>query len=138
VSDRSSIGAGANPAATILIVEDDAVAVEVFEQILKLNGYAVRVAADAETGLLEYQRSDPSAVLLDLHLPMADGVEFLRRLRDSVPRTRVPVAVITGDYFVDESLAQEIQDLGARVHFKPLWEDDLLALVGELLQRQSV
>lgn len=128
-------GAGTSERATILIVEDDPGAVEVFEQILKLNGYGVRVATSAEDGLSELERASPSAVLLDLHLPMADGVEFLRRLRHSARNLRVPIAVVTGDYFVEESAADEIKALGARVHFKPLWEDDLLALVRDLLAR---
>jgi DNA-binding response OmpR family regulator len=123
----------AREAATILIVEDDPGAVETFEQILKLNGYGVRVAADAESGLLEVRRLAPSAVLLDLHLPMGDGVEFLRQLRGSVSHARMPIAVVTGDYFVEDGVARELQTLGARVHFKPLWEEDLLKLIHDLL-----
>jgi DNA-binding response OmpR family regulator len=97
----------------------------------------VCVASDAESGLLEIQRVNPSAVLLDLHLPMTDGVELLRQLRSGMPHVRVPIAVVTGDYFVEESVAREIQELGARMHFKPLWEDDLLALVRDLLLQQK-
>lgn len=123
----------AHTPATILIVEDDPGAAEVFEQILKMAGYVVCVARDAESGLLEIQRTTPSAVLLDLHLPMADGVDFLRQLRADVRNVRVPIAVVTGDYFIDEDVGRELHALGARVHFKPLWEDDLLKLVIDLL-----
>lgn len=119
---------------TILIVEDDPGTIQVFEEILNLNGYSVRAATNAETGLAEVRRVNPSAILLDLHLPIADGVEFLREVRAAMPHTRIPVAVVTGDYFLDEPVAREIQTLGARVHFKPLWEDDLLALVQDLLR----
>jgi DNA-binding response OmpR family regulator len=129
---RSSQGETAQT--TILIVEDDPGAIEVFEEILKLNGYSVRVATDAETGLSEVRRVNPSAILVDLHLPLADGVEFLREVRAAMPHTRMPVAVVTGDYFLEEPVAKEIHSLGARVHFKPLWEDDLLALVRDLLR----
>lgn len=121
--------------ATILIVDDDAGAVEIFEQILSANGYGVCVARDAASALREVQRAAPSAVLLDLHLPIADGVEFLRQVRASTSHGAMPIVVVTGDYFVDENVAREIQTLGARVHFKPLWEEDLLSLVNELLHR---
>lgn len=130
---ESPVRAASNTPATILIVEDDPGAVEVFEQILKMNGYEVCVAPDAESGLLEIQRVNPSAVLLDLHLPIADGVEFLRQLRADVRNARMPIAVITGDYFVEDDVGRELHTLGARVHFKPLWEDDLLKLVHDLL-----
>jgi CheY-like chemotaxis protein len=116
VSEHASpIGASANNERSILIVEDDFGAVEVFEQILKLNGYGVRVARDAESGLMEIQRDAPAAVLLDMHLPRADGLEFLRQLRASVRLARIPTAVMTGDYFLDEEVARELGTLGAKL-----------------------
>ncbi|HEY5619553.1 MAG TPA: response regulator [Vicinamibacterales bacterium] len=117
-----------------MIVEDDPGAVAIFTQVLTSHGYGVQVARDAESGLLEIQRALPAAILLDLHLPVADGIEFLRRLRTSNPGARMPIAVVTGDYFVDEDIFCELQALHARVHFKPLWEEDLLTLVDELLR----
>jgi two-component system response regulator MprA len=114
-------------------VEDDPGAVETFEQMLTMNGYRVRLASDVASGLTEVEREAPAAVLLDLHLPMADGVEFLRQVRARAPRVRMPIAVVTGDYFVDEQVVDELQTLGARIHFKPLWEDDLLQLIHDLL-----
>jgi DNA-binding response OmpR family regulator len=128
---RIPLGTTTHP--TILIVEDDLGAAEVFEQILRVNGYGVCVATNAESGLREVQHAKPSAVLLDLHLPTADGLEFLRQLRTGAAYARLPIAVVTGDYFVEEGVADELRTLGARVHFKPLWEDELLKLVRELL-----
>ena len=136
VSEHTSpIGAPANNERSILIVEDDVGAVEIFEQILKRNGYGVRVARDAESGLMEIHRDAPAAVLLDLHLPTADGLEFLRQLRASAPHARMPTAVMTGDYFLDEEVARELGRLGAKLYFKPLWEEDLLRLIDDLLPR---
>lgn len=119
--------------ASILVVEDDPGAVEAFEHMLKAEGYRVRVALDAPSGLAELERAAPAAVLLDLHLPITDGLEFLRRLRATVPHARVPVAVVTGDYFVEESVARELERLGARIHFKPLWDEDVMRIVHDLL-----
>jgi DNA-binding response OmpR family regulator len=117
----------------VLIVEDDPAAVTIFTQILEDHGYRVQSAPDTESGLRGMEGNSPAAVLVDLHLPMADGIEFLRRLRASSACARVPVAVVTGDYFVDEDIARELEVLGAHVHFKPLWEDDLLTLVDMLI-----
>ena len=78
---------------TVLVVEDDPGAMETFEHILTLSGYDVRGAADAETGLRELTRTTPAAILIDLHLPLADGVEFLQRLRSLEPYARIPSAV---------------------------------------------
>ncbi len=119
--------------ASILIVEDDPGAVEAFEYMLKVKGYSVRVALDAQSGFAELERTPPAAVLLDLRLPTTDGLEFLRRLRATVPNAHIPVAVVTGDLFVEEWVARELERLRAQIHFKPLWEEDVLRIVHDLL-----
>ena len=121
------------PASPILLVEDDRVAAEIFSHILNTAGFDVRVAGDAETGLEMTARERPSAILLDLRLPTIDGLEFLRRLRAMPAMAELPVALVTGDYFAEERTVHEVQALGARVRFKPLWEEDLLRLVEELV-----
>ena len=117
----------------IVIVEDDEGTAEMFGRILSAAGYNVTTAADEEEGLNAIERVGPSAVLLDLHLKSADGRSLLRRLRASHHCADVPVAVVTGDYFIDEHVAHDLKDLGARVYFKPLWEEDLLPLVRNLV-----
>lgn len=118
--------------ASILIVEDDPGAVEAFEHMLKAEGYGVRVTLDVQSALVEIERAVPMAILLDLHLPITDGLEFLRRLRASDRHAHIPVAVVTGDYLVDERVARELQVLGAQIYFKPLWGEDLIRIVRDL------
>jgi hypothetical protein len=45
------------------------------------------------------------------------------------------VAVVTGDYFVEEGVARELESLGAHIHFKPLWEEDVMRIVHDLLTK---
>lgn len=119
--------------ASILIVEDDPGAVEAFEYMLKAAGYGVRVAPDAQSALVEVERAVPAAVVLDLHLPISDGLEVLRQLRATARHAHIPVAVVTADYLVDERVTRELQVLGAQLYFKPLWEEDLIRIVGDLV-----
>lgn len=121
------------PDTSILIVEHDPGAVEAFGHMLKAEGYGVRVAPDAQSASVEIERAVPAAVLLDLHLPITDGLEFLRRLRATGRHAHIPVAVVTGDYLVDERVTRELQVLGAQLYFKPLWEEDLIRIVRDLL-----
>ena len=118
---------------SVLIVEDDEGALDAFESILDEQGYSVRVARDATAGLLEVELREPAAVLVDLHLPKMSGVEFLRRIRSDPDKTHIPVAVITGDYLIDDHTIGEIRALHARVFFKPLWEEDLVKIIGALI-----
>jgi DNA-binding response OmpR family regulator len=118
------------PGQLILIVEDDAGAAETFVPILRSHGYDVRVAVDAETGFDEIERGIPAMVLVDLHLPVLSGVDFVRQVRQRLSDVEMPVAMMTGDYLVDDSVTSELRALGTPLYFKPLWAEDLLAIVG--------
>ena len=118
---------------TVLIIDDDPGAAEAFVPMLISRGYQVCVAGDGEAGLNEVERHAPSAVVVDLHLPTISGVEFVRRLRSSTSHANVPVAVVTGDYLVDDEVTTELMAMGAQLFFKPLWEDDLNRIVLDLI-----
>src|SRR5262245_56074395 len=77
------------PAATrtILIVDDDPSVTETFERMLRLEGYHVVTALSAEAGLNQAERSQPHAIILDLRMPLVDGLQFLRTLRSKDARS---------------------------------------------------
>lgn len=122
------------PAAKILIVDDDEGVTHTFARMLRLEGYQVRTAINAETGLREAEDSHPDAIILDLRMPLLDGLGFLRRLRAHDDQRSVPVAIVTGDYFLDDSVSTELRALGAELRFKPLWLEDLVGLARNLLK----
>ena len=103
-----------------------------FAQMLQLEGYRVLTALDAESGLREATTHAPDAILLDLRMPLVDGLAFLRLLRAQGCQT--PVAIVTGNYLIDDRVVQELNQLGAQIHFKPLWVEDLVTLVSSLLR----
>ena len=70
-------------------------------------------------------------------MPLVDGLVFLRRLRELAAHRHTPVAIVTGDYFLNEPILAEMRSLGATVRYKPLWMDDLSALVQSLLAQAS-
>ena len=117
----------------ILIVDDDEGVTQTFARMLRLEGYQVRTAINAETGLRLAEESRPDAIILDLRMPLLDGVGFLRRLRAHDEQRATPVAIVTGDYFLDDSVSTELHDLGAELRFKPMWLEDLVGLARNLL-----
>ena len=119
---------------TILIVDDDPSVTETFERMLRLEGYNVVTALSAEAGLSQAERTNPHAIILDLRMPLTDGLQFLRILRTKPGLGTVPVAIVTGDYFLDQAVSNELRELGADLRFKPLWLEDLLALARNLLK----
>ena len=124
----------ANPSATILIVDDDEGVTTTFARMLRLEGYQVHTAVNAENGLRQAERNHPDAIILDLRMPMVDGLGFLRRLREFDHQRETPVAIVTGDYFLDDSVSNELRELGAELRFKPLWLEDLVGLARTLLK----
>ena len=120
--------------ATILIVDDDEGVTQTFARMLQLEGFEVRTAVSAETGLSEAERSRPDAIILDLRMPLVDGLAFLRRLRAQDEQRSTPVAIVTGDYFLDDSVSAELRQLGAELRFNPLWLEDLVGLARNLLK----
>ena len=122
----------------ILIVDDDEGVTQTFARMLRLEGYQVRTAVSAETGLKEAQTSLPDAIILDLRMPLVDGLGFLRRLRAQDQQRRTPVAIVTGDYFLDDSVSAELRELGAELRFKPLWLEDLVGLARNLMQSRVI
>jgi DNA-binding response OmpR family regulator len=121
-------------AGRILVVDDDEGVTTTFARMLRLEGFDVRTALNGEMGLLEASKSRPDAIILDLRMPLVDGLRFLRRLRADDEQRAVPVAIVTGDYFLEDDIAAELRQLGAEVKFKPLWLDDLVGLARNLLK----
>jgi len=71
-------------------------------------------------------------------MPLVDGLGFLRRLRSREAQRSTPVAIVTGDYFLDDTVSNELRELGAELRFKPLWLEDLVGLTRNLLRSRVI
>jgi CheY-like chemotaxis protein len=120
-------------APSVLVVDDDEGVALTFSRMLRLHGYRVRTATTPEGGLALVGTQIPDAIILDLRMPLVNGVEFLRRLRTNDAHRATSVTIVTGDYFIEDDMAAEIKALGAQVCFKPLWVDDLVLVVRNML-----
>src|ERR1700682_5329940 len=88
----------------LLIVDDDDSTIETFARILTLEGYEVRTATSAESGLREIESGYPDAIILDLRMPFINGLGLLYRLRAVQSQRQTPVVVVTGDQCLDDSV----------------------------------
>ena len=119
--------------AKVLIIDDDEAVTQTFAGILRLEGLEVRTALDAESGLRQADALQPDAIIVDLRMPLINGLGFLYRLRSRDCCKNTPVAIVTADYNLDESIPRELEELGAQLHFKPLWLEDVVDLAHALL-----
>ncbi len=118
---------------TILIVDDDRSVADTFARLLKLEGFGVATALSAEDGLQIACSARPDAIILDMRMPITNGLQFLRCVRDQPQLADIPVGIVTGDYFLSDPVQQELRKLGASIRFKPLWMEDLIALAKTLI-----
>src|SRR5690349_22478276 len=116
----------------VLIIDDDRALREALRRALTLAGYEVATAEDAEGGLDAIAREHPDAVLLDVGLPGADGLEACRRLRAAGDRT--PVLMLTARDAIPDRVRG--LDAGADDYLvKPFALEELTARLRALLRR---
>jgi CheY-like chemotaxis protein len=116
--------------AHVLIVEDDRAIRDVMAEVLVDHGYEVDVATNGQQAL-EICRSKPTPdlILLDLLMPVMDGLEFARLKRSDPTLSRVPLCVMTAS----GPLATIPEGVSAVLR-KPISCAELIAVVARLCQ----
>jgi len=79
----------------VLVVEDDRALSDVLSYNLEQAGYLVSVARDGQDGLNQAQRKIPDVIVLDLMLPVLDGLEVCRQIRANSAMVDVLVVMLT-------------------------------------------
>ncbi len=79
----------------ILLIEDDRSLVEILEYNLRQAGYEVHTASDGMDGLTQAQLQSPDVIILDIMLPVMDGLEVCRRLRADPRTSSILVLMLT-------------------------------------------
>ena len=125
---------GSSPAPRVLIVDDDPATADTFSRTLRLEGYEVWAGLSAEEGLSLAQLHQPNVIVLDLRMPLTSGLQLLRAIRAIPGLASTPVAIVTGDYGLEDEMRDEIRALGAELRFKPIWIEELVTLARELLR----
>lgn len=121
---------------TILLIEDNAPLRGNIAEILTMEGYHVRSAGDAETGLKLAHEQKPDLILCDIMMPGIDGHEVLARVRANTALTSVPFIFITAKGELPDIRAG--MTLGADDYLpKPVERADLLDAVRTRLTRHS-
>ncbi|HLZ10707.1 MAG TPA: response regulator, partial [Chloroflexota bacterium] len=77
----------------VLLVEDDSRVAHLIRRALEEAGYQVELAIDGSAGLELAQADEPDAIVLDVMLPIVDGLEVCRELRRQ--RVRTPILMLT-------------------------------------------
>lgn len=117
----------------LLVVEDDDAVRAAIRRALMLAGYEILLAADGQEGMLQATTAMPDAIVLDLGLPVIDGMEVCRRLRRAGNRT--PILMLTAR----DAIADRVDGLEAGADdylVKPYDVRELQARLKAIMRRQ--
>jgi len=118
----------------VLVAEDDRSVRDAVERAIGFEGYDVITARDGAEALQRVLNDKPDLVLLDVMMPLVDGLEACRRLRAA--GNSVPVLMLTARADVSDRVAG--LDAGADDYLaKPFALEELLARIRALLRRSS-
>lgn len=118
---------------TILVVDDEQPIADILKFKLEKEGYQVHVAYDGEEALVKVEEIQPDLILLDIMLPLKDGMEVCREVRKKYD---MPIIMLTAkDSEIDKVLGLE---LGADDYVtKPFSSRELLARVKANMRRHA-
>lgn len=119
----------------ILLVEDESKIANAVARGLKYEGFEVSIASDGEEALILGKDEEFDCIVLDRMLPLKEGVEVCKELRESNIKT--PIIMLTAKSGVNDKI--EGLDAGADDYLaKPFSLDELLARIRALLRRPNV
>lgn len=120
------------PPALILVVDDTEDNRTIFRMCLEDAGYRLDEAVDGLDALAHVERERPALIVMDLSMPVMDGWEATRRIKENPDTRGIRVLVLSGH--VTNNCVARAKEVGADdIAMKPCLPNDLVARVRRLL-----
>jgi CheY-like chemotaxis protein len=120
----------------LLLVEDNEMNRDMLSRRLIRRGYEVILAEDGQEGLEAARSQSPDLILMDMSLPVMDGWEATRRLKDAPATARIPVVALTAHALSDDREKAERAGCDA-YETKPVEFPQLLETIERLLHARG-
>ncbi|TLM65006.1 MAG: PAS domain S-box protein [Deltaproteobacteria bacterium] len=128
----------AGPSLQVLVVEDSDIGQVFFSEVLKKYGHRVDIAANGAEALTRWDRAAYDLILMDVQMPVMDGIEATARIREmeGVRGGHVPIVAVTAHAMEEDLLA--LLDRGFDGYLaKPMKIRELFAEINRCLGRQG-
>lgn len=113
----------ATPAKKILLIEDDDVIREVMKELLESEGYQVTCAINGDEGLKALRCEElPRLILLDMTMPVKDGMQFREEQIQDARLSQIPVVLMTAD----GDVAAKTLKVGAKCFIRKPFDIDVV------------
>lgn len=122
----------------ILLIEDDKLVRELYQEVLGDAGFEVEAAVDGEEGIDKIRAGNYDLILLDMMLPKIDGLGVLRDLKNNPPENQQgPIILVTN--MAHDPVIKLARDLGVSQSIikSEITPGDLVSRVKEFLQLES-
>ena len=123
-------------ATRILIVEDNALNLELATEVLRAHGHVVLQARSAEEGLRLARAERPDLILLDVRLPGMDGLVAVRALKGDDRTSAIPTVAMTAQAMTGDETQARLAGFDGYVT-KPIDTRTLPRLVARLLSHRE-
>lgn len=124
------------PQKTVLIIEDEADAAELFAEMMRVSGFRVLKTSSSTPALSLIANEKPDIIILDIMMPDISGLDILRQMRQDPALSGIPVVVVSA-----KSMPADIRvgmEAGASTYLtKPVGFLDLKEAVERALGNQS-
>ena len=118
----------------VLVAEDNKINQVVVSQFLKLSGMEVKLVDNGQSVLDAVESEDFDVILMDLHMPVMDGIEAARRIRATSRHPQLPIIALTADVVEEERehcLSSGMNDFAT----KPIDPEALIATLCKWVKR---
>jgi two-component system cell cycle response regulator DivK len=122
--------------AKILLVEDNEMNRDMLSRRLQRKGYEILLAEDGEQGVVMARAQQPDLILMDMSLPVLDGWDASRRLKEDAATRPIPIIALTAHAMAgdrDKALEAGCDDYDT----KPIELPRLLEKIEALLQKKA-
>jgi PAS domain S-box-containing protein len=114
----------------VVLVEDNLLNQELVKSLMEQIGVELIIADNGMEGIAQIKKHKPNAVLMDMHMPVMDGLETIRRIKSDTLINEIPIIAYSADAFAETQ--KKAFDIGVVDYLtKPL---DLSKLIATLLK----
>jgi len=96
----------------ILIIEDEKILAEMYKDRFSEEGFRVALAGSSEEGFNLLQKETPDLILLDILLPKANGISFLKKIKEQSKLSSIPVVAFSN--YDEPKTKKEAESFGVK------------------------
>ncbi len=123
---------------TILVVDDNEDMVETLERLFSFYQYKVLKALNGKVAVEIAQKEQPDIIILDAHMPVMDGFEACKILKNKKKTMEIPIVILTAKY-LDQKSRESGLSIGAEDYLvKPFNSKELVSRIKTLLQKTQM